>query len=402
VDGNPEKGNDKEFSSFVIKENATLKIDSVNIQNANFDSVSSDLRQIIKGSPNFLVSNFTGHFIDSNNKFNWYNGSFDKNKSTIAVDSVHYRPFNDVKTFIANHPYQADYIEPTSGKVAMEGFNSDRYFDDSVFSADKITFANPGISIFRDKQLPFKSRGTRLLPTSSIKNISSKVSINTIQLNNAAVAYSELSNKTHDTAIVYFTRLHARLGPVKNFDLAPKDSLRLNAYAYLLDTAYLKLDVHQSYADTLSGFTMALQTAPFEMSLLNPVLMPLASVKINSGKIDTLSLHAIGKEYYSLGKMKIVYDNLNLQMLKNGQANDPSFKTKFISFIANTFLIRDYNRNRHGITYFERLRDRSIFNYLVKITVSGFATSVGAKSNKKTLKKYQRQAAKNNFPLIDF
>ena len=400
--GTLKKATIKNLLPFVIKENETLKIDSVNIQNANFDSVASDLRQVIKSSPNLVVSNLTGHFIDSNEKFNWYNGNFDKNKNSIAVDSVHYRPFNDLKTFVANHPYQADYIEATSGKVNIDGFNSDRYFDDSIFSADKITFTNPGISIFRDKQLPFKSRGTRLLPTSGIKNMSRKISINTIQLNNAAIAYSELSNKTHDTAIVYFTRLNASLGPAKNFDLEPNDSLRLNAYAYLLDTVFLKLDVHQSYSDTLSGFTMVLQAAPFEMSLLNPVLMPLASAKINSGKIDTLSLHAIGKEYYSLGKMKIVYDNLNLQILKNGQSENPSLKTKLTSFIANTFLIRDYNRNRHGVTYFERLRDRSIFNYLVKITVSGFTTSVGAKSNKKTLKKYQHQATKNNIPLIDF
>ncbi|WP_315823222.1 hypothetical protein [Paraflavitalea speifideaquila] len=72
-----------------------------------------------------------------------------------------------------------------------------------------------------------------------------------------------------------------------------------------------------------------------------------------------------------------------------------------ITFIANTFVIKSRNRHKTGIIYFERLRDRSIFNYMIKMLLSGAGTSVGAKSNKKSIKHYKRELRKQGLPPIE-
>lgn len=377
-----------------IKSNTTLSIDSINIQQANFNSGNSGFKEFYNASPDLFISNVSGKFADSLKIFNWYNAAFNKNKKIITIDSARYKPAIDLEEFKRIYPYQADYIEASTGKIIITNFNDSRYIKDSIVQFDKIAFTNPGISIFRDKILPYKSFGIKLLPADAIKKLASQVMIDTVQFNNGAVVYSELSNLTRDTGVVYLTRLSANIGPVKNINITPADSLILNARAYLLDTALIKLIIHQSYTDSLSGFTMNLQAPAFDMTILNPILPPLASVKIVSGKIDSFHLQVVGKEYYAIGKTKLVYDNLTIKLLEKGKENKPSLKNKMINLLANTFVVKDNNRNKYGITYFERLRDRSIFNYLVKITVSGFSTSIGIKSNKKTQKKYDKQLKK--------
>ena len=72
-----------------------------------------------------------------------------------------------------------------------------------------------------------------------------------------------------------------------------------------------------------------------------------------------------------------------------------------ISFLANSLIIRKKNESRTGNVFFIRNRDRSAINYLIKIAMSGMASSVGAKSNKKMLRKYKRELERRNLPPID-
>ena len=68
-----------------------------------------------------------------------------------------------------------------------------------------------------------------------------------------------------------------------------------------------------------------------------------------------------------------------------------------------TFSVRDgagYS-SRTGVVYFPRIREKSIFNFLIKTTMSGVASSVGAKNNKKYLKQYRREREKYNLPPIE-
>ena len=72
------------------------------------------------------------------------------------------------------------------------------------------------------------------------------------------------------------------------------------------------------------------------------------------------------------------------------------------SFLVNTFVIRKNNKGRTGIVYFERIKDRSFFHYIVKMTFSGMITSIGVKKNKKFLRQYKRELKERNLPPIEF
>jgi hypothetical protein len=186
---------------------------------------------------------------------------------------------------------------------------------------------------------------------------------------------------------------------IRNRDIGLNDSLFISMNALLMDSALIDLRLRQSYEDSLRSFLMTVRMKPTSLLFLNPVLMPLSNVKIISGKVDSLHMSAIGREYLSFGKMNMFYNNLRIQLVKDGDPDKTNFGLKMKSFIANNFIIRRNNNGRTGLVYFERLRDRSFFNYIVKMTFSGMATSIGVKKNRKYMKQYRTALKQDGRPL---
>ncbi|WP_315823223.1 hypothetical protein [Paraflavitalea speifideaquila] len=86
----------------------------------------------------------------------------------------------------------------------------------------------------------------------------------------------------------------------------------------MIDSIHVKLQLHESYTDSLAAFLMTTRVGPANLMNLNKVVEPLASVRIRSGYLDTLNLRAIGREYISYGEMHMLYSKLNVEILKNG------------------------------------------------------------------------------------
>jgi hypothetical protein len=141
---------------------------------------------------------------------------------------------------------------------------------------------------------------------------------------------------------------------------------------------------------------------PHSMMYLNQILPALSSIKLQSGYLDTLTMRAIGRDDISLGEMRMYYHDLKVQFLKNGKEDKKKFLQGLITFIANSFIIKNENKKRVGVVYFPRLRDRSFINYYIKIAMSGVASSVGAKKNKRLMKRYNKTLKVRQLPGIDF
>jgi hypothetical protein len=99
--------------------------------------------------------------------------------------------------------------------------------------------------------------------------------------------------------------------------------------------------------------------------------------------------------------MRMYYHDLKVQFLKNGNEEKKKFLQGLMTFIANSFIIKNENK-KEWCSLFPRLRDRSFINYYIKIAMSGVASSVGAKKNKRLMKKYNKQLKTRQLPPIDF
>jgi hypothetical protein len=302
---------------------------------------------------------------------------------------------------MAIKPFQADYITLKTGSIKLAGFSLSKYEKDSALTADTMQITNPEITIYRDKLPPLRKGDYKPLPVDMIKLIPIPIDVNKLKIVDGNLSYTERHPKSRNEGTLFLTHINAGLSNIKNHGLHPDDSLLLAVDAYLMDSALLHLVVKESYLDTLSAFLMTLTLKPRTLAFLNPVLLPLSNVKITSGTIDSFNLRAIGHEELAIGEMHMYYHDLRVKLIRNGDETKSGLVGSIGTFLANTFFVKRNNRGRTGIIYYERLKDRSFFNYIVKIAFSGMATSIGAKSNRKYLKQYKRELKKQNLPPVN-
>lgn len=394
----------KNFTADSIgKKAANVKIYQGVLKNLRLGSdINGDLKAIIKKNPSFTISDISGQMIDEKNNWTWHDLSFSKAGKSFSVDSFSFHPVLGRDEFVAASKWQTDYITLKTGKVSVSKFDLDQYLEDSVFRSGNITIDDPYFTSYRDKTPPFHAGIIKPLATKLIQKIPFKVSIDTILVSNGTAVYTELNDKTKETAVIPVTRMNGDIFPIKNFGITPTDSFRIRLNGYLLDTAWVRLRTRESYLDTLSGFLITVRMQPHSMLYLNQILPALSSIKLQSGYLDTLTMRAVGMEHLSLGEMRMYYHDLKVQFLKNGSEEKKRFLQGLMTFIANSFIIKNENKKRVGVVYFPRLRDRSFINYYIKIAMSGVASSVGAKKNKRLMKKYNKQLKTRQLPPIDF
>jgi hypothetical protein len=341
----------------------------------------------------------TGEYVDSTTTIKWYNADYSSSGKIFKLDSFRYHPSQPRDTVINSLPYQTDYFTFRSDAVQMTGFSLEKYEKDSAFLADAVTVNHPEITIYRDKKPPFRSGTIKPLPVTLIQGLDFPLSVGRVNLVDGFLSYTEKHAKTRAEGTITLNHMNASVSNLQN-DPDGDDSLSLSMNAYLLDSAFIDLRVKESYTDTLGSFIATLRMRPTNLSFLNPVLVPMSNVKIVSGTIDSFHLRVIGNDVMAFGEMKMYYRGLKIRLIKGGDENRTSFGTKLASALVNTFLVKKNNNGRTGLVYFERLRDRSFFNYLVKTTFSGIATSVGVKKNRKYARKYNKKMKQMSLPPV--
>ncbi|MDD3527031.1 MAG: hypothetical protein PHX39_08780, partial [Bacteroidales bacterium] len=121
----------------------------------------------------------------------------------------------------------------------------------------------------------------------------------------------------------------------------------------------------------------------------NQMIVPTEGVKIEQGTINSLWLRADAGEESAAGPMVLNYANLKVAVLKDNPEKSED-KSGLLSLLAN-IVINSSNQNPADTAtmYFERDKERSIFNYLAKTVISGLkATLLPGRQNED--KKAQR------------
>src|SRR5687768_6381538 len=396
--------NAKNFSADSIgKKSGTLRLDAGKLRNLSLNSeIINDLPALIEKNPKFSLSHLTGFVINEKSDFRWHNLSFSNTNQSASLDSFSYKPVISRDSFVAASPYQVDYMTLETGRIDITKINVLRYLKDSIMRVEDIVINNANFTSYRDKRPPFRSGIIKPLPVSILKNVPFLFSIDTVKIMNGKVVYTELNEKTNETGVIPVTRLNGDILNIMNNNFTDKDSLRIRLNGYLLDSAWIRLRTRESYTDTLGTFLITVRMRPGTLTYLNSVLMPLASVRIQTGQLDTLNMRAVGTEHLAFGEIRMFYHDLKVKFLRDGKEAKKGFLTGLMTFIANSFIIKKENKKKIAVVYFPRLRDRSFINYYIKIAMSGAASSVGAKSNRKLLRKYEKQLERYQLPPIDF
>ena len=376
---------------------ATLTLNTARLNDFSLISTSLlNMRELIGANTKFRLGEMTGSYSDGKNNFSWYNTNYDKNTRLLSADSFSFRPILDQKSFIEESPWQTDYITARTGSILLGPFDIEKYIRDSVMDMGVLNIDNARLTVFRDKRVPREPGIVRPLPADLLKKIPLHLQIDTVRVNNSHVEYEEYNERTNNAGKITVARLNGRMTRVKNHNLVKSDSLHLVADGYIEDSIFTKLNVKESYTDSLGGFLMTVQMGPADLNVLNPVLRPLASAELKSGRLDTLMMRVVGREELAFGEIKMSYHDLKVLVLKKGGGKKP-LMGGIKNFFANT-LIKNESNEKGSRIFIRRQRDRSAINYLVKITFNGITNTLIGKKSKKAYRQNKEEIAKKPLP----
>jgi hypothetical protein len=361
-----------------------------------------DWRKLVLNQPELQLQNISIRYRNGANIFtiDSLNSTLGSNRITMA--SFLYHPQLGEADYIKAHEYETDFIRTKTGRLTIYDFDRQAFIEDSAIRIRHISIDNVDFRDTRDKTPPFKANVIKPLPAGLIRKIPFDLTIDSLTLQHAAVEYKEVSEKTGEAGTIYFSNVHSRFVNLKSRNHTSRDTFEWHSDAYMIDSIRFYMGLRTAYLDSLDKLYLTVRLHPADITPLNPFFAPLASMKFGSAKLDTLVLQTVANDYISHGTMQFYYRNLKMEFVNPEDTAKKGILKSVITFLANTILIKSKNNHRIGTVYFERIRDRSIFNYIVKMVFSGMKSSIGVARSKKLEKQYQKKLTEMGWkPLED-
>jgi hypothetical protein len=375
------------------KKPATLELDKGDIKNISLHSEHvKSVADVLNNSPDFQITGMNGTLTSANNKFQWQNFSFEKN--LFNVDSFSVTPLQSIEDYKIKKAFNEDYFMMKSGSVRGFSFDVAKYFESGIFSIGMMQMNNIYLLSLKDKTQENISQKEKPLFTAFIKNIPVKLNIDSFLLNNMNVDYIEIDPKADTAILIPVSNMKLSAKNIKNFNLNKDDTLRITASGDVLSRLRTMLEIQSPYEDSSSAFFVKLRTGTMYLTAFNKVLLPLEGIEIVSGHLDSLNLEAFGNNDFSTGTMRMFYRGLKIKLMGKKDFQTQRFGNKIVSWLANIFFIRTDNKRKNAPVFFERMKDKSAINFLIKTTLSGIKSSVGSPDVRATQKKYFKNQRK--------
>jgi hypothetical protein len=289
-------------------------------------------------------------------------------------------PLLDKYAFTKTLRTQQDHISLHTGAGRADQLDLAGFLQDGTLRIRHLSTEDAELSFFRDRTLPPTTGIIKPLPAGLLRRFKTPFVVDSLSIRNSTIAYEEINDRTEKSGFVQLKRTEGLIINLRNTGISPADSLSVSLRTWLMDTASLSINYHESYIDTLHGFGLSLGIGHFSMPALNPILEPIALARIRRGRLDTVIMQAVGNEYRAYGQMKMYYRDLNVQFLNRNDYERKTILTRLANFAANTIL-RKANLKRSGFIYAERIREKGFPNYWIRITLNGILTNAGIRSS---------------------
>lgn len=299
----------------------------------------------------------------------------------VFVDSLRLAPLYPKYEFSQTVGYEIDRIELMIESLVMEEVNFDSLLYNRKLIAGSFDIENAKMDIFHDKRLPGGTTKVKPLTHLKFQEIDFPVKIDTISIVDSYISYSEHLNKVANPGTVTFEELEATLSNVSNLKSDSKDSKAVTLEAKTKVMGSGLLNVHFSFPknDTSGRHSIYGSLGSMSMKDLNPVLENVGLVHVDDGLINSLEFSMVIDKRKAMGSLTMNYQDLNIKILEADEVKEGETK-KFTSFIANTFVIEKNNTEeplREGNIEFERIEEKSVFNYWWKSLLSGLKDNIG-------------------------
>ena len=270
----------------------------------------------------------------------------------------------------------------------FEGIDVKAFLESKDLIAKKVDVFDVVIDDFRDRNFADREDHFPLLPMSALMRIENSIDINELVLHNGSISYSELAKDGVVPGVLRFENVNASISNISNQSPISGDTLltELQATADLMGIGKMQMKFSTQIADTINHqFRLSGRVNSMPLVAFNDILKPVTFVEVRSGDLRQLDFIFDANKEGAIGELRLDYLNLRVAIY-NAETQDMDQERVFMSFMANTFVLKNRSSRRLGKAKdqeirFERDPEKSMFNYWWKSILSGIKPSLGLKNN---------------------
>lgn len=298
--------------------------------------------------------------------------------SLITLSELQLIPQYDKKEFGNKMGYQTDRMELNVPTLEIRDFDLARFVANDTVHVRNIVIAEASLVAYRDKNVPFDHSRRPKLPQQMLAALPLPVDIEKVEVKNASILYQQLDPYADAPGEVPITRLYGTIYNVTNIRpvISRRGAMMWDVQAIFFGDGKMKVEITFPANLHCADFSFNASMGSMPAVGFNQMIVPTEGVKIEQGTINSLWLRADAGEESAAGPMVLNYANLKVAVLKDNPEKSED-KSGLLSLLAN-IVINSSNQNPADTAtmYFERDKERSIFNYLAKTVVSGLKATV--------------------------
>ncbi len=321
--------------------------------------------------------------------------AWDPHDQELTLKHFSILPIASRETTFTRAQWQGDYITLQGDALNIAGIRFDPHTGDSSVSVRKIILNGITLTASRDKRMPFRHGIEKLMPTKLINSIPFPIRIDSLWVLHSKITYDECSAATQKWSSVPIEDIDGRIVQLSNRNNR-QDTLSLIASGKIFDGRIRRFYYKEAYGDSLSTFSAQAYLSAIDLTRLSEVSIPAANISVTGGHSDTLYSSWQGNKYASYGTMNFYFDKLKIRVLNKKDSTKHGFLPTLETGAAN--LILPNHRQRTTVIFFERDREKFVFNYWVKSQLSGIFTTLGLKSDRTYRREYEKIAKQFSLP----
>ncbi|WP_205942643.1 AsmA family protein [Pedobacter psychroterrae] len=307
------------------------------------------------------------------------------NKS-ITVSGFKMIPMLPDLTFTRKYKYGKDRYDLDFDKIIFSGVDFIKLNNSGDLHAKSLKIGPAKAGIFVNRELPPQpnlDKG-RNFPHLALKKLPIQAIIDTIKLKNIDVAYTEYNPISMRRGTIYFENLNGNILNVTNdsTQLIKNNHAVAQLNAMVMKTSRIDIRINFNLTDKNGAFRFNGEVAPMNMKVLNTVGTNMGLVEIESGQMQKTAFDIKANLQGSSGTVRFLYKDLKVKLLKEDDQGNAPKKKGFLSFLANTLLIKNSNPTkddppRTANLTFQRTPSASFFNLLWKSVFIGMREIIG-------------------------
>lgn len=363
-----------------------LKFDSVDVRK-NLDTLIFNFQDFASEINNLDIQTRDSLFHIMMSSFN-----LSYRDQTIALEKLSFKPNVSNAVIQKNYKFQHTQFSGSVGKIFFDGVNFDSLLYANKFYIDSIALDSISALVYKDNT---KAKDLKHFPQylgQVIMGIPNAVQVKTLHATNVSVINEE---RKPDQTIA---RVSVNQGTVevRNItNLAPEETLTLNAVAYLANKVQFKLNLGFSYSKPEFTFDGVLQK--FELASLNQIIEAYTPAKFTAGVADEIKFSGLARNSSSTGNLTFLYHDLKVNLELEDKAK---WKSDLLTFGANTALNTNNPASpkmppREVKFKADRDMNKGFVNLIIKSLLDGMKeTMLLSKENRKEFKQAKREARK--------